>query len=325
MKRPFRESSSISGEQIMYRLSVILMAGLLATCLRAEGNGGYAGSFLRIGLGARSIAMGNSQVATADNGFGFFYNPAALPELPRLSANFSYSFLSLDRRFSYVGLSAPLKPHAGLSLGWIYSGVGDITGYDSRGVESSQINQGLHAIYFSFGIFIIPQRLSVGVSAKYLREGISDPDFDYTGKGFGADFGVLLKALSDLTLGYQIKDVNASLKSNTNNIFERGLEKDNSFPVSHRIGFYYRTPLRWMTTAYDLEWSTAGELKNHVGFEFAIPGVAGRIGYDTDHFTFGGGLEINRYLGIKAILNYAFVTSVIDEGVSHVFTWELEF
>jgi hypothetical protein len=325
VKQQFKVSANITGEQSMHRLTVILMAGLLAGILRAEGNGGYAGSFLRIGLGARSIAMGNAQVATADNGFGFFYNPAALPMLPKLSANFSYSFMSLDRRFSYVGLSSPLKPHAGLSLGWIYSGVGDIPGYDSRGVESSKINQGLHAIYFSFGIFIIPGRLSAGVSAKYLRESISDPDFDYTGKGFGADFGILLKALPDLTLGYQIKDVNASLKSNTNNIFERGLEKENAFPVSHRAGFYYRTPLKWMAAAYDLEWSTAGEVKNHAGFEFSIPGVAGRIGYDNDHFTFGGGLEIDRYLGIRAILNYAFVTSVIDEGVSHVFTWELEF
>ncbi len=309
----------------MYRLLVIFLIGLCIPGLRAEGNGGYSGAFLRIGLGARSMAMGNAQVATADNGFGFFYNPAALPMLPKLAANFSYSFLSLDRRFSYIGLSTPLKPHAGLSLGWIYSGVGDIPGYDSRGVETAKINQGLHAIYFSFGIFVIPGRLGVGVNAKYLRENISDPDFNYSGKGFGADFGVMLKAFPYLTAGYQIKDVNAKLKSNTNNIFERGLEKDNAFPVSHRLGLFYKTPLKWMAAAYDFEWSTAGEVKNHLGLEFSIPGVAGRVGYDTDHFTFGGGLEIDRYLGIKAILNYAFVSSVIDEGVSHVFTWELEF
>ncbi|MEJ2052065.1 MAG: hypothetical protein P8Y60_19910, partial [Calditrichota bacterium] len=95
----------------------------------AEGNGGYAGAYLRLGLGARAIAMGNAQVATADNGFGFYYNPAALPYLQKLSANFSYSFLSLDRRFAYVGLSTPIKPEAGLSIGWIFSGVGDLKSY----------------------------------------------------------------------------------------------------------------------------------------------------------------------------------------------------
>jgi hypothetical protein len=293
--------------------------------IMAEGNGGYAGAFLRIGLDARSVGMGNAQVAAADHGFGFYYNPAALPFLEKFAANFSYHFLSLDRRFSYIGVSAPLKPQAGFSLGWIYSGVGDIQGYDSRGMESDKISHGLHAIYFSFGIFIIPEKLSVGLNAKYLLESLSDPEFEYDGKGFGGDLGLFLRPLKDLSLGYQIKDLNAKLKSNTNKIFERGLERDNEFPLSQRIGFFYHTPVRWARVAYDFEWSTASEEKNHLGLEFTIPGVAARLGYDNDHFTFGAGLQIDKYLKIKAKLDYAFVTSVIDEGVSHLFSWQLAF
>jgi hypothetical protein len=303
---------------------LILLIGIFSQ-VKSEGNGGYAGAFLRLGLGARGMAMGNAQVATADQGFGFYYNPAAQPYLEKFSANFSYSFMSLDRRFNYLGISSPLKPQAGLSLGWIYSGVSDIPGYDSRGFESGKINHGLHAIYFSFGIFIVPQRLSVGINAKYLREDLSDEDFDYDGSGFGADLGILFRLIDDLSLGYLIKDLNASLRSNTNNIFDRGLEKDNQFPISHRLGFFYRTPVDWASIAYDFEWSDAGENKNHFGAEFRIPGVAGRIGYDTDHFTFGGGLEIDRYLNIKATLDYAFISSTIDEGVSHIFSWQLAF
>ncbi|MCK4892537.1 MAG: hypothetical protein KAT07_01155 [Calditrichia bacterium] len=303
---------------------IILMWGFIFQ-IHAEGNGGYSGAFLRIGLGARGIAMGNAQVATADHGFGFYYNPAAQPYLEKFSANFSYSFLSLDRRFSFVGLSSPLKPQGGLSLGWIYSGVKDIQGYDSRGFATDNINHGIHAIYFSFGIFVVPQRLSVGINAKYLREDLSDPDFDYDGSGFGMDLGILAKVTRDLSVGYLVKDLNASLQSNTNNIFERGIEKDNKFPITHRLGLFYDAPVRWIHAAYDFEWSHAGEVKNHLGLEFTVPGVAARIGYDTDHFTFGGGLEIDRFTRVKAILDYAFVTSVIDEGVSHVFSWQLAF
>ncbi|UCF64062.1 MAG: hypothetical protein JSW33_16105 [bacterium] len=309
----------------MTRLVFMLLMGMLFFQVHAAGNGGYSGAFLRIGLGARGISMGNAQVASADQGFGFYYNPAAQPYLEKFSANFSYSFLSLDRRFSYVGLSAPLKPQGGFSLGWIYSGVKDIPGYDSRGFQTADISHGIHAIYFSFGIFVIPERFSLGVNAKYLREDLSDPDFDYDGSGFGADFALLAKVTSDLFVGYMVKDLNASLKSNTNKIFDRGIEKDNKFPISHRAGLFYHSPLRWAKIAYDFEWSHAGEEKHHVGFEFIIPGVAARVGYDNDHFTFGGGLVIDQFHRVKGILDYAFVTSVIDEGVSHVFSWQLAF
>ncbi len=313
--------------RVIYFVSFLVMVMLVSnvSLVLAEGNGGYAGAYLRLGLGARAIAMGNAQVATADHGFGFYYNPAALPYLEKLSANFSYSFLSLDRRFAYVGLSTPIKPQAGFSIGWIFSGVGDIKSFDSHGVETGKVDHGQHAIYFSFGSMVIPDRLSVGVSAKYLRETLSDPDFDYTGKGFSVDLGAMFRVNNDLSLGFQVKDINGKLKSNTNNIFDRGIDRDNAFPVSSRLGFYYISPVRWARVAYDFEWSTAGEEKNHIGLEFTIPGVAGRIGYDNDHLTFGGGLVIDQYSRVKAVLNYAFVASVVDEGASHIFTWQFSF
>ena len=308
----------------MRRLIVLLILFGTLNFVFAEGNGGYAGGYLRIGLGARGMAMGNAQVANPESGFGFYYNPAGLPYLKNFSANFSYSFLSLNRRFNYVGLSTPLKPKAGLAIGWIYSGVGDITSYNSIGEETGLISHGLHGIYFSFGIIIIENRLSLGVSGKYLLEKMSDSEgtFDYSGNGFGADFGVMLRATPWLSFGYQLKDVNAELQSNTDKIFERGMTLKNKFPLSSRVGVSLLTPFKWIRLGYDFEWSDAGEEKNHFGAEFVVPGAAIRTGYDNDHFTFGGGVAFTTRFGIKATLNYAFINSVIDEGVSHVFTWE---
>ncbi|MFZ0389039.1 MAG: hypothetical protein WAN36_01165, partial [Calditrichia bacterium] len=116
-------------------LIFIIIFGLTASLL-AEGNGGYAGAYLRLGLGARAISMGNAQTATPEHPLGFFYNPAGVPFLEKRAAAFSYNFMSLDRRFLFAGFSTPLKPHAGVSVGWIYSGVGDLRSYDSRGVDT---------------------------------------------------------------------------------------------------------------------------------------------------------------------------------------------
>jgi hypothetical protein len=195
------------------------------------------------------------------------------------------------------------------------------------GEQTGEINHGLHAIYFSFGAQLIPNRLSIGVSAKYLKESLSDQEksYEYGGSGFGGDLGVQLRVTDDLYLGYLMKDVNAKLKSNTNNIFDQGMTLDNQFPLSNVVGVYYQTPWKFLRLAYDFEWSTAGSEKHHAGVELAIPQAAARFGYDNDHWTFGGGLNISTPFGMKAILNYAFVNSVVDEGASHVFTWELAF
>jgi hypothetical protein len=266
-------------------------------------------------------------VAIPADGYSFFYNPAGLPYLQSRAANFSYNFLSLDRRFNFVGFSTPVKPSAGFSVGWIYSGVGNVMSYNSIGQQTGEIDQGLHAIYLSFGVMLIPNRLSIGISGKFLIERISDEEnsFDYKGNGFGADFGVLFRVNTWLSLGYQLKDLNAKLKSNTDDIFERGMDLDNKFPLSNRAGIFLKTPLDWARVAYDFEWSDAGEEKYHFGLEFISPSASGRIGYDNNHLTFGGGLNFTTALGINASLNYAFVNSIIDEGVSHIFSWELKF
>ena len=46
--------------------------------LFAGENGGYAGSFLSMGAGSRSNALGNAGVADRSSGFSFYYNPSAV-------------------------------------------------------------------------------------------------------------------------------------------------------------------------------------------------------------------------------------------------------
>ena len=316
----------------------LLLLLLLPAVVLAEGSGGFAGAFLRIGLGARGTAMGNAQVATADNGFGMYYNPAGASRLKNTQFALSYSSMSLDRQFNYIGFSIPLPPFAGASVGWINSGVGDLVGYNSIGEASGNIDTSLNAIYGAFSLNIIEllqmdglagntrkDLLSFGIAVKYLRESISDADvFDYTGKGFGFDFGLMLRPHDRLTIGYQLKDVNASLKSNTNELFTRGIESQNQFPVTQKIGAYYHLPVEGLAVAYDFEWNSKGTEKHHIGAEYLIGNAALRGGYDNDHLTLGGGLLFHP-LNQSMVLDYAFVAPAVDEGSSHIFSWRFLF
>lgn len=317
---------------------LLLMLGASLPVL-AEGNGGFSGGFLRIGLGARAQAMGNAQVATADNGYGAYYNPAALPNMEKRQLSLSYSDLSLDRRFNFIGFALPLKPFAGASVGYISSGVDDLRSYNSNGEDTGPLDHGSHAIYASFALRVLAlaqadgqltnlpaDLVSVGLSVKFLKENLDDnEEFNYSGSGLGFDFGLLIKPISTLAIGYQIRDVKSNLRSNTNDLFERGAQIDNKFPTTQRLGLFYRLPVSWAAVAYDFEWSDAGENKHHVGVELSSSVASGRLGYDNDHITLGGGLEFRAFNRLNMVLDYAFVSDVVDEGISHVFSWRFLF
>ena len=63
---------------------------MLSATLFAETNAGLAGSYLRMGLGAQAIAMGNSGVALSANGFSAYYNPAGIPYLDKRHLSMTY-------------------------------------------------------------------------------------------------------------------------------------------------------------------------------------------------------------------------------------------
>lgn len=299
---------------------------LLPAILFASENGGYAGSFLRMGLGARAISMGNTGVAHPTNAYSTFYNPASFGLIENHLVGLSYSFLSLDRRFEFVSFSMKVPPEAGFSIGWIESGVGDLKSYNSIGEITGDINQSANAVYFSFGRKF-GDRLSIGVSLKILFEFINDgtDEFDYSSNGVGFDLGILYKINDDLILGGQVKDINSKFKTNTDKIFERGGTTIDKFPVSSRIGAFYHTPLQWLRAAYDFEWSNKGLKKHHLGLE-AVHGknLALRIGLNGDNIVFGGGVDFMIFKTVS-YLDYAFVPSIIDEGSSHVFSWQIMF
>ncbi len=316
-------------------ISGLILLGIIAGYGQS---GSYAGAYLRVGLGAPALALGNAGVALPANGFGTYYNPAAMPWLKHKTVSLSYSFMSLDRRFNYIGFSLPLPPAGGFSVGWIYSGVDNIRAYNSRGEDVGKINHGLHAFYFSFGMklsgflnpgvslpLIAPERLAIGVTLKILLENINDGgDFDYSARGVGLDIGLLAMPLEWLQVGYQIKDLRSALKSNTNNIYERGSTLDNAFPIGQRVGIFLQTPWQWLQTTYDYEWLSTGDQKHHVGIQVGSPAAQLRAGYDANRFTFGAGLNLKFFGKGRLRVDYAFQEDIWGEGVSHVFSWQFE-
>lgn len=301
---------------------LILLQGLLYSSENAR----FAGSYTRLGLGARAIAMGNTGVAAPARAYSSFYNPALSGRMQEKVFSTSYNFLSQDRHIYFLGFSMKVPPGAGLSLGWLASGTGDLRSYNSIGEDTGEINQSAHAIYGSFARHF-SDKLSVGITLKVLLEYINDgtDDFDYEANGVGGDFGVFYQATNELSIGAVYKDIGSKLKANTEKIFERGGTTIDDFPRLFRIGAFYTTPLEWLNVAYDYEYSSKGQKDHHFGIE-ALHGrnLALRFGLNGSQFVAGTGFDFKLYKFIS-YLDYAFISSVEDEGSSHLFSWEIYF
>ncbi|MGH8005340.1 MAG: PorV/PorQ family protein, partial [Limisphaerales bacterium] len=77
-------------------------------------DGGYAGAELRMGLGARAVALGEAFTAVADDGSASFFNPAGAAWIEKRMFSASYRVLEFDRRQGYLSLIVPLQKEAGI-------------------------------------------------------------------------------------------------------------------------------------------------------------------------------------------------------------------
>ena len=307
-------------------VSALVVVFILIQVGSASEYGGYGGAFLRLGLGARALALGNTGVAAPVDAFSSYYNPAAFGNMDKRMVALSYGFLSLDRRQGFVSFSMRVPPAAGFSIGWVESGIGNIKSYNSVGAETGDIKHSSNAVLFSFGRKVF-SRLSAGVTIKIIFEYINDgtDQFDYSSRGVGFDFGLQYYLNDQIILGYQIRDINSKLKANTEKIFELGGTTIDRFPVIQKAGIYYRSPIPWLRILDDLEWSNKGDIKNHLGIE-AVRGknLALRLGLNGTNFVVGAGMDFNIGRNVS-LLDYTFLPSVIDEGSSHFFSWQIIF
>jgi hypothetical protein len=200
----------------------ILLLNVLNVHASEVGRGGQAGGFLRLGVGARAMAMGGGSSAMTDDATAGYYNPAGLAFLKGKHVGFTLNSMALDRTLSSVGYAQSFgserapdrkfkfdpdtdpesdsdddtdtdsvsdttrsrKPmQAGFSVAWLGAGVDDIDGRDYDGNHTRMYSNWENAFYFSFAIKPHPV-LALGFSAKLLWS--TFPRLTDTGKAMSA-------------------------------------------------------------------------------------------------------------------------------------------
>ena len=215
--------------------------------------GTTAYSFLKIGVGARSQAMGSAFVGLADDESALYFNPAGILQLNGRSFIFSYNNYLTDIQSGFVGYVHHYSDKIRLGA-WIdYMNYGSIVETDSTGKRLGTFGAGDLALGLTYAQSFSPI-LNLGATGKFIFGKIQD----YSSDAVALDLGLLLRFKDQRSrLGLVVRDLGIQLKGYTESHKE-------SLPTVFELGFSHH--LRGFPLVFSFD--SAKPIDNDYHFDF---------------------------------------------------------
>lgn len=265
------------------RLLALACVLITATAVHA-GSGKNGVAFLKIGVGARAIGMGEGFSAIADDTSAIHYNPAGLVHIssPCISTMYNQWIGGLMHgAITYVN---PCFKQSAIGISAVYLGTNGIPRYDeiSSGTSSGEY-RAYNASFNCAYAFHFTDDISFGINIKGIQEKIDNEEAD----GFAVDFGQL----------YHTPIEGLFLSSVVQNLGSAMMFKDTAYnlPTRYKLGIAYRFPDYPLLMSCDLTKPSDNDWKINAGFECKIMNtLALRGGFDSQLFEDlnGGGLNL---------------------------------
>ena len=298
---------------------------------------------MELGVGARPLALGGAAAAMQNTGETFYYNPASLGLLQKPHINLMYAptFGSVSAplaSYNYVGLAYPMPGGGTIAANWTRFAVDDIPLYpELSGKSFSERNSNLglrpdgstlgyiqdveDVFYFSFAKTLesilplgwwygdLPITMPFGLNFKLLRQKLGDA----SASGMGIDVGLMIKfnfgtlvnqrQLGDLSFGFSFLDI-------TKTAIIWNTQHEDRIEQTQMFGMQYSQPLWFSDSQLDLFYTYYHkyERRHLAGIEFAVKGIAVRLGKNDAGLTSGAGLHWKRIF-----VDYAFVTNSFQD------------
>lgn len=314
------------------KIVIFLLAALLSTSALAGefSKTGTAGAqFLKIGVGARYNGLGEACVATADDIYAMYWNPAGLTYIPGNEIAFTYVNYVADVSLNYVAFARNVNEIGvfGVSATVLSMSDQEITTIEEPDGTGLNYSVSSYALQFSYARQLTVQ-FSFGGSFKYINERIYHED----ARGFAFDFGTLLyTGYKSLRLGMNISNMGPDMKFTGPDLdvsYDPDEGNPNQDPYASNLNVDpYHLPLIFRVgMAYDFEFSNDSKLvmslevkhpndneqQGSVGAEYNFQNKyflrAGyKLNYDEENVGLGGGFRTSLSESTGLILDYAWV------------------
>jgi len=143
--------------------------------LGGQRTGTSAAQFLKIGVGARALGMGEAYVAVSNDAEALYWNPAGISQFNRNAAFFSHIQWLVDIQLEYVGAVYHLNSANSIGAAITYLHTDDM-------METTELQPFGTGRYFGFSDFLLSltyarnmtTKFSFGLSVKFMQETIAE-------------------------------------------------------------------------------------------------------------------------------------------------------
>lgn len=281
-------------KKIFFLIVIVL---IIANNAIEGGVGTTALPFLKIGVGAKPVALGESYVAVADDSNAVYWNPAGLGFQTIAQVNFSHLSSWQDTNYEFLSMAMPVWKKGNIGFSLAYFSHGTIAGWDEYGNSTKEFSAGDILAGISVGQKL-SNKFGIGTTLKLINSWISD----YSAAALACDVGSLWKLSNSFSAGLNVQNIGFN-KLRFNN-------EGDSLPLNFKIGIAYKHgdsllfPVDLNIPANSpVNFGIGGEYTIKSSFDFSL-----RTGYKTssllrtDWFTAGIGIGYSSYN-----LDYVFI------------------
>jgi len=303
-------------KSIYPRLLVLVFLLFTSGSFAGEEGGGYAGSFLDWGVGAKAIAMGKAFSAIADDGTALYWNPAGLEQMESREFSAMHALIFADRTEDYLAFAYPASKFT-ISAGWLHFGVSDIQERDEFGELVGHFGDAENTFMLGSGTSVFSSlgfKLNLGTTVKYFYQSM----YDYQATGWGVDFGSLFCLyrkgfVKNIRVAAVVQNLGAKLKWNTESNHE------DKVPATVRLSSAINLNSIPVNFALDLGKQRDRDLRIHLGAEYWWRVLALRAGLNHRQFTAGAGF-VFKLSEFDFVIDYAFTDDEISNKGLHFFS-----
>lgn len=270
------------------------------------GTTGYG--FLKIGAGARAIAMGSAFTGVTSDIHCSYWNPAGLAWLKDKKATATYLNYLLDIQSGYIGFTQPYKKIGVFAITVQYMNYGDIEKTDISGETMGSFGANDVALGLAYGR-LITNEMSVGATLyPLIRESIDEYSATAMAFSFGVQHSFPMEA--GLTVGAALQHLGTTLSGFTND------HKDD-LPFNLKLGGALNLAHLPLLLAFDINKPTDGDLRFNLGGEFTPNELLSfRAGYRFNTSDLKVGTSKDDYVGITGGFGLNFRTYSVDYALS---------
>jgi hypothetical protein len=181
--------------------------------------GTTAGQFLKIGVGARAVALGGAYVAEANDLAALYWNPAGLSRLRGSAVQLAYTDYLADIEYNFAAVGTNLGSLGTIAASIIYLDSGDMTVRttdrpDPDEAEAERFSVQNLAMQVSYAK-ALTDRFSIGTTVKYIQEKI----WNSSASGVAFDVGLVFTTpFEPLRLGASMANFGPKMQMNGRDI-----------------------------------------------------------------------------------------------------------